>query len=49
MGWGSDYPVVNAAKGVQEWIKVTKQILENLSHDEATKIASSNAERIYKI
>ena len=49
MVWGSDYPVVNAAKGIQEWIKVTNQILEKLSHDEATKIASSNAERIYSI
>ena len=49
MVWGSDYPVVNAAKGIQEWLKVTNQILGNLSADEATKIASSNAERIYNI
>ena len=49
MVWGSDYPVVNAAKGIEEWIKVTKTILGNLSEDEAKKIASSNAERIYKI
>ena len=49
MVWGSDYPVVNAAKGIQEWIKVTNTILNNLSDDEAKKIASSNAERIYKV
>ena len=49
MVWGSDYPVVNAAKGIQEWIKVTNQILGQLSADEASKIASSNAERLYKI
>ena len=49
MVWGSDYPVVNAAKGIQEWLKVTNQILGNLSSDEATKIASANAERIYNI
>ena len=49
MVWGSDYPVVNAAKGIEEWIKVTRTILGNLSEDEAKKIASSNAERIYKI
>ena len=49
MVWGSDYPVVNAAKGIQEWLKVTNTILTNLSDDEAKKIASSNAERIYKI
>ena len=49
MVWGSDYPVVNAAKGIQEWLNVTNQILGNLSSDEATKIASANAERIYNI
>ena len=49
MVWGSDYPVVNAAKGIQEWLKVTNQILGSLSSDEATKIASANAERIYNI
>ena len=49
MVWGSDYPVVNAGKGIQEWIKVTHTILVNLSDDEAKKIASSNAERIYKV
>ena len=49
MVWGSDYPVVNAARGIQEWIKVTNTILSNLSDDEAKKIASSNAERIYNI
>ena len=49
MVWGSDWPVVNLGKGVQEWINVTNTILGNLSDDEAKKIASSNAERIYKI
>ena len=49
MVWGSDWPVVNLGKGIQEWIKVTNQILAQLSVDEATKIASLNAERIYNI
>ena len=49
MVWGSDWPVVNIGKGIQEWIKVTHTILGNLSDDEAKKIASSNAERIYNI
>ena len=49
MVWGSDWPVVNIGKGIKEWIKVTHTILGNLSDDEAKKIASSNAERIYKI
>ena len=47
--WGSDWPVVNLGKGIQEWIKVTNSILAKLSSDEASKIASFNAERIYKI
>ena len=25
--WGSDWPVVNLGKGIQEWIKVTNSIL----------------------
>ena len=49
MVWGSDWPVVNLGKGIQEWIKVTNSILAKLSSDEASKIASFNAERIYKI
>ena len=36
-------------KGIQEWIKVTNEILGKLSADEAKKIASLNAERIYNI
>ena len=47
--WGSDWPVVNLGKGIQEWIKVTNSILAKLSSDEASKIGSFNAERIYKI
>jgi len=49
MVWGSDWPVVNLAKGLPEWLEVTKTILSNLSSDEASKIAHINAKRIYKI
>ncbi len=49
MVWGSDWPVVNLGKGLAEWINVTNIILGNLSEDESKKIASSNAERIYKV
>ena len=49
MVWGSDWPVVNLGKGIAEWINVTNTILDNLSEDEARKIASSNAERIYNV
>tara|TARA_Y100001970_G_scaffold281793_1_gene393323 strand:- start:4586 stop:5428 length:843 start_codon:yes stop_codon:yes gene_type:complete len=49
MVWGSDWPVVNLGKGIQEWIKVTNNILEQLSPDEAEKIAQLNAKKIYNI
>lgn len=49
MVWGSDWPVVNLGKGLQEWINVTRNILSNLSDDEAIAIANSNAQKIYKV
>ncbi|MDC0161832.1 amidohydrolase family protein [bacterium] len=45
--WGSDWPVVNLGQGIQEWIKVTRNILSNLSDDEAALIANLNAQRVY--
>ena len=47
--WGSDWPVVNLGKGLKEWIKISHSILNNLSIDEATKIGSETAKKIYKI
>ena len=47
--WGSDWPVVNLAKGLKEWIGVTRKILSTLSESEAKNIAHSNAEKIYKV
>ena len=47
--WGSDWPVVNLGQGLQEWIKVTREILSKLTDDESTAIANSNAKSIYKI
>ena len=49
MVWGSDWPVVNLAKGLPEWLAVTETIMSQLSADEASKIANINAKRIYKI
>ena len=49
MIWGSDWPVVNLGKGLQEWISVTRNILSNLSNDEANAIANGNAQKIYKV
>ncbi|WP_204934366.1 amidohydrolase family protein [Roseibium sediminis] len=45
--WGSDWPVVNLANGLPDWINVTRSILDELSEDEAHAIGHQNAERIY--
>jgi predicted TIM-barrel fold metal-dependent hydrolase len=49
MVWGSDWPVVNLGKGLGEWIKVTRKILNKLSDDEANAIANGTAQNIYKV
>lgn len=47
MIWGSDWPVVNLAKGMPEWIEVTSAILGKLSGDEADEIGHRTTERIF--
>lgn len=47
--WGSDWPVVNLAKGVRDWIGVSHQILSSLSQSEAAAIARENAKRLYQL
>ena len=49
MVWGSDWPVVNLGKGIQEWIAVTRNILGALSEYEANAIANLNAQKIYNV
>ena len=49
MVWGSDWPVVNLAKGLPEWIVVTRKILGKLSADEASSIAYGTAQIVYKV
>ena len=49
MVWGSDWPVVNLAKGLPEWIAVTRKILGKLSADEAFSIAYGTAQIVYKV
>ena len=49
MLWGSDWPVVNLAKGLPEWIAVTRKILGKLSADEASSIAYGTAQIVYKV
>ena len=48
MVWGSDWPVVNLGKGLEEWITVTRKILDKLSTDEANAIANGTAQSVYK-
>jgi predicted TIM-barrel fold metal-dependent hydrolase len=45
--WGSDWPVVNMANGLSDWLSVTRAILDEMSNDEAEKIANGTASRIY--
>ncbi|MDJ1006602.1 MAG: amidohydrolase [Paracoccaceae bacterium] len=47
MVWGSDWPVVDMANGIHDWLHVTRQILEALSDAEAKFIAQETARRVY--
>ena len=49
MVWGSDWPVINLAKGLSERITVTREILSKLSNDEANAVAHGTAQTIYKV
>ena len=45
--WGSDWPVVNMAKDLPEWLEISKTILREEPEGVQRKIASENAKRIY--
>lgn len=47
MVWGSDWPVVDLANGLPDWIAVTRRILGALSESEARAIASGTATSVY--
>lgn len=47
--WGSDWPVVNLANGLPDWITVTQTVLGSLSENEADQIAEKNASEVYKL
>lgn len=49
MLWGSDWPVVNLATGLPDWIAITHTLLADLSQAERTAIASGTAQRVYRI
>ena len=47
--WGSDWPVVNLANGLPDWLSVTQSILSGLSEGEANQIAALNATALYGV
>ncbi len=49
MVWGSDWPVVDLANGLPDWIAVTRRILDTLSESEARAIASGTATSVYRL
>jgi predicted TIM-barrel fold metal-dependent hydrolase len=47
--WGSDWPVVNCNNSLAAWVRITRQLLADLSHYEQRKILHGNAQGIYAI
>lgn len=47
--WGSDWPVVDLANGLPDWLDVTQNILGQLSTSEASALSRQNAEEIYQV
>lgn len=49
MVWGSDWPVVDLANGLPDWLAVTQALLGNLSNDEAEAIGHRTAQRLFNL
>lgn len=47
MVWGSDWPVVELANGLPDWLEVTQSLLGALSTDEAAAIGHRNATKLF--
>jgi len=47
--WGSDWPVVQMANGIVDWIDITRKFLGQMPPKDADKIAYLNASRIYRL
>ncbi|WP_054008753.1 amidohydrolase family protein [Cypionkella psychrotolerans] len=47
MIWGGDWPVVNLAIGLPDWIDMSRAMLSDLSADEQKMIGHQNARRVY--
>jgi predicted TIM-barrel fold metal-dependent hydrolase len=49
MVWGSDWPVVDLANGLPDWLDVTRSLLDALSEDEAHAIGRGNAAKLFGV
>lgn len=49
MLWGSDWPVVNLGDGLPSWVRITRELVQNLHEADQKKILTSTAQRIYRI
>lgn len=47
MVWGSDWPVVELANGLPDWVSVTNGILSQMSPDEANALGSRTAAELF--
>ncbi|MGB8817805.1 MAG: amidohydrolase [Rhizobiaceae bacterium] len=47
--WGSDWPVVNLACGLQDWIDISQALISSLTESEQRAIAQDNALHTYRI
>ena len=47
MVWGSDWPVVDLANGLPDWLSVTAEIFGQLTQDESAAIGANTAKSIF--
>ncbi len=47
MVWGSDWPVVDLANGLPDWLSVTAEIFGQLMQDELAVIGANTAKNIF--
>ncbi|WP_424981553.1 amidohydrolase family protein [Maritalea sp. S77] len=47
--WGSDWPVVNMADGLPDWLAITQKIFQEETAENRQKIYADNARRIYQL
>lgn len=45
--WGSDWPVCTLACSYEDWVRLTGELLKDLSEDEKQAVLGGNAERVY--